>query len=99
MYYKAKAVSALGDNKLATELADKAILISEQIKDNYMLASGNYYKGVFYSETGKFTESIASLNKSKAICEQIGDKINLAATQSFLGYLIHIQANMQKLSI
>ena len=85
MYYKAKAVSALGDNKLATELADKAILISEQIKDNYMLASGYYYKGVFYSETGKFTESIASLNKSKAICEQIGDKINLAATQSFLG--------------
>ena len=85
MYYKAKAVSALGDNKLATELADKAILLSEQIKDKYMLASGYYYKGVFYSETGKFTESIASLNKSKAICEQIGDKINLAATQSFLG--------------
>jgi signal transduction histidine kinase len=85
MYYKAKALSTLGDNKLATELADKAILISEQIKDNYMLASGYYYKGVFYSETGKFTESIASLNKSKAICEQIGDKINLAATQSFLG--------------
>jgi len=85
LYYKAKAVSALGDNKLATELANKALLISEKINDKYMLASGYYYKGVFYSETGKFNESIASLIKSKAICEQIGDKINLAATQSFLG--------------
>jgi signal transduction histidine kinase len=85
MYYKAKAVSALGDNKLAVDLADRAIQNSEEMADKYMLASGYYYKGVFYAETGKFTESIASLIKSKAICEDIGDKINLAATQSFLG--------------
>jgi len=83
--YKAKAISALGDNKLAGELVEKAIKLSEQNNDKYMLASSYYYKGVFYSETGKFNESITSLVKSKALNEKLGDKISLAATLSFLG--------------
>ena len=85
MNYKAKAISALGDNKLAGELVEKAIKLSEQNNDKYMLASSYYYKGVFYSETGKFNESITSLVKSKALNEKLGDKISLAATLSFLG--------------
>lgn len=85
LYYKAKAISALGDNKLALELVEKAIKLSEQTSDKYMLASGYYYKGVFYAETGKFNESIISLVKSKALSEKLSDKISLAATLSFLG--------------
>jgi signal transduction histidine kinase len=83
--YKAKAVSALGDNKLANECVNKALQNALKNKDDYSISSCYYYKGVFSSESGKYEESIQHLLKSKQISEKLKDKINISAVLSFLG--------------
>jgi tetratricopeptide (TPR) repeat protein len=85
LYYKAKSLSALGDNSLAIELVEKGIKLSESIQNYFMLAAGYYYHGVFSSEIGKFNESVRYLQKSKSISEKLGDKVGTAASLSFLG--------------
>jgi len=83
--YKAKAVSALGDNQLANECVNKALQNALKNKDDYSISNCYYYKGVFCSESGKYEESIQYLLKSKQISEKLKDKINISAVLSFLG--------------
>ncbi len=83
--YKAKAISALGDNKNALKLVEMAASLAKSSNNKYQLGSCYYYLGVFKSETGEFKEAVNYLIKSKKISEKLKDKINLAATSSFLG--------------
>ncbi|MCF8408106.1 MAG: tetratricopeptide repeat protein [Crocinitomicaceae bacterium] len=83
--YKAKAVSAKGDNNLALQLVNEALKLSLESSDQFMLASSYYFKGVFLSEIGKHEEATQLLLKSKVLSEKLNDKINMAATSSFIG--------------
>ena len=83
--YKAKAISALGNNKKALKLVEMASRLAKSSNDKYQLGSCYYYLGVFRSETGEFKKAVNYLINSKRISEELKDKISLGATSSFLG--------------
>ena len=83
--YKAKAISALGDNKNALKLVEMAARLAKSSNNKYQLGSCYYYLGVFKSETGEFKKAVNYLINSKRISEKLKDKISLGATASFLG--------------